>query len=468
MWNETHSELLRQIILGTDKLKKTQSRLSLSANSVLHNNTRSLDFRELIDLAALDTSKLSSVHTACKFLLHEFGQIWIDADRKHPIYPIIDDKLRVFGHEHGALTHFFTAYEKHQKTKLQLARRGLVDCLFVTAFPTEYLALIRRLDYFIEATDPDTTRGFIDNPSKNKHLPIGWVLGGINRKRKSISAAVVCSPIYGPTGASSAVDQFLMRHSPRHIIVVGVGASLGSPSNFGLGDIAYSTGIDDITLPKYHGGSLESDTQFSSEVTVSSVPQWNKVPEELRLVLSFKNKRLLLTGILQPEHAKSLKSAFSKPEDKKKIESLFLASQRKAEGIDFKTNKVPRRCPTLMVKMAEHVAKSRKWRDGIKLAKPIRSGPPRAVPSRVLSGSAVVKAYGIREQLKKEFKGRLLVEMEGAGVATACRSHHIDNPLVIKSACDWATPEKEKSWQPYCADVAASFALEVALMLAKS
>jgi len=62
----------------------------------------------------------------------------------------------------------------------------------------------------------------------------------------------------------------------------------------------------------------------------------------------------------------------------------------------------------------------------------------------------------------------LLVEMEGAGVAMACKKHRVFNPMVIKSACDWATPEKEKKWQPYCADVAASFAVEVALGLAKS
>jgi len=468
MWNETHSELLRQVILGTDKLKQTESRLSLVANSVLHINKHSLDFRELIDLPSLDTSNLASVHSACKFLLYEFGQIWTDTDTKNSIFPLIDYKQTHFGHDSAAWAHFSAAYEKHQTTRMQLVRRGQVDCLFVTAFPTEYLAVVRRLDYFVEGSDPEKSRGFIDNKDKTEHLPIGWVLGGITRKRKSISVGVVCSEVYGPAGASLAVDHFLSRHPTRHIISVGVGASLGSPAEFDLGDVAYSTWIDDIHLPKYHGGGLESEAQFSSEITVSSSPKLSSLRDELRAVLHFKNGTLVLTGILQREDADSLQRAFSNSKDKEEIEQLFIASQRKAEGIDFKTNMVPRPCPASMVKIAKQVAKSRKWRDGIKLAKPLGSAPPRVLPSRVLSGSAVVKAYGIREQLRREFEGRLLVEMEGAGVAMSCQSHRIDNPLVIKSACDLATPKKEKSWQPYCADVAASFALEVALKLAKS
>ena len=386
---------------------------------------------------------------------------------KHPIFPIIEDKFKYWSDAQTALPYFYKAYKKHGNAKMQLALRGGVDCLFVTAFPTEYLAVIRRLDYFIEGTDPDSTRGFIDNPDKS--LPIGWVVGGVHRDGKSISLAVVCAAVYGPTGASLAVTQFLLRHAPRHIIVVGVGASLGSRSNFALGDIAYSTGIDDITLPKYLSGSLESDTQFHTEVKVSSAPDWSKVPDELRdPVLRFSSNKLILRGILQRADITRLQRSFVKPEDKKKIRDLFDAAQRKAEKIDFKANLKPQECPDLMVKIAEQVAESPKWRSGIQLARPKGSTPPRVVPSRILSGSAVVKAYGIRAQLKKQFKGRLLVEMEGGGVAASCQSNHIDNPLIIKSACDWATPDKEKSWQPYCADVAASFALEVALNLAKS
>ena len=70
----------------------------------------------------------------------------------------------------------------------------------------------------------------------------------------------------------------------------------------------------------------------------------------------------------------------------------------------------------------------------------------------------------MRSYLKETFPEALLVEMEAAGVGSACRSEW--PPFVVKSACDWATPEKEESWQPYCADVAAAFAVELALELA--
>src|SRR5580765_5490420 len=92
MWNETHSELLREIILGTDLLKKAESRLSLEASSVLLNNERSLDFKGLLDLATLDSANLPTVHKACKFLLREFGQIWTVTNIKLGIYPLIDYK----------------------------------------------------------------------------------------------------------------------------------------------------------------------------------------------------------------------------------------------------------------------------------------------------------------------------------------------------------------------------------------
>ena len=78
MWNETHLELLRQIVFGTNELKQIQNTLSLSAHIVLQRNSDSLYFKELIDLTSLDASNLSSVHNACKFLLKEFGQ---DLDR---------------------------------------------------------------------------------------------------------------------------------------------------------------------------------------------------------------------------------------------------------------------------------------------------------------------------------------------------------------------------------------------------
>jgi nucleoside phosphorylase len=72
----------------------------------------------------------------------------------------------------------------------------------------------------------------------------------------------------------------------------------------------------------------------------------------------------------------------------------------------------------------------------------------------------------MREYLKDEFQDSLLLEMEGGGAVKSCNDIGSELPIVIKSACDWATETKEKTWQPYCADVAAAFAVELALLLA--
>src|SRR5205807_8905045 len=135
-----------------------------------------------------------------------------------------------FGFENAGYDCFSEVYGQHLSAKGLLALRGGIDCLFVTALPTEFLAIVRRMDYFIEGTDPDTTRGFADSRKSEERLPPGWILGGITRGRQSISVAVVCASIYGPHGASSAVAKFFSARqwTPRHIIVVGIGASLGS------------------------------------------------------------------------------------------------------------------------------------------------------------------------------------------------------------------------------------------------
>lgn len=123
-------------------------------------------------------------------------------------------------------------------------------------------------------------------------------------------------------------------------------------------------------------------------------------------------------------------------------------------------------CPTELTQRAAKVASDQEWLARVQLDPPRAvSSKPRVKPTRVLSDSRVVKQFGMREYLRDKCPGRLLLEMEGSGAAQACHDCSRPYPIVVKAACDWATPSKEKMWQPYCADVAAAFAVEMALGL---
>ncbi len=471
MWNENHLQLLRHIISGTSKLDEVKI-LPRPFLDVLRKNRDCFLFKDLLNLPTIRTDDLHRIHNACKFLLLEFANIWPDTESEYPYPSYIDDKELAY---RGSRSLFKAGHDDYVKAikardnaRHKITGRPYIDCLFITAFPTEFLAIVRRMDYFFEGTDPRFTRGFIDNPKNQRELlPPGWVRGIILKRRQAISVAVVCGSKYGPTESALAANQLFSRWYPRHTIVVGVGASLGEDSEFGLGDIAYSTQIDDITLAKNTVNPRDSpDVILSFEVSVTCEPDWTLVPAELRPpVLRFKDNKLFLTGILEERLAPGLQAAFTGQQDRDAIQELAKKSQAKVEMTDFGSNLVERPCPESVIQKAEHVATEGQWQRRIQLTPPAEPGCQRIVPTRVLSGSRVVKAHGVRDYLKKIFPGRLLLEMEGAGVAAFCTKNGMEIPVVIKSACDWATPAKEKSWQPYCADVAASFAVEVALQL---
>ncbi len=75
-----------------------------------------------------------------------------------------------------------------------------------------------------------------------------------------------------------------------------------------------------------------------------------------------------------------------------------------------------------------------------------------------ISIDTLSKAKWFKEKLWKEFPTCKAIEMEAFGVTSFVMEKNIAKPvIIIKSICDYGDYRKNKVWQPYCADVAASF-----------
>ena len=75
-----------------------------------------------------------------------------------------------------------------------------------------------------------------------------------------------------------------------------------------------------------------------------------------------------------------------------------------------------------------------------------------------ISIDTLSKAQWFKEKLWNEFPTCKVIEMEAFGVTSFVMEKNIAKPvIIIKSICDYGDYRKNKVWQPYCADVAASF-----------
>jgi nucleoside phosphorylase len=77
----------------------------------------------------------------------------------------------------------------------------------------------------------------------------------------------------------------------------------------------------------------------------------------------------------------------------------------------------------------------------------------------IASGNQVMKDGITRDRISSELGHVLCFEMEGAGLMNSFPC------LIIRGVCDYADSHKNKSWQPFAAATAASFAKEVLSVL---
>jgi nucleoside phosphorylase len=465
MISTTQRKLLSLVASGTRALHSIFEDDSEIAN-LQDLNVRAIRFEEKLTADTAENG-FSGEDAAdlVHFMIREFATLVDGPKRKPLMYPLAADKL----HKWPALApsfgknYFKRALGECENVKLDAS--GPLDCLLVTAFETEFLAVVRRLDYFFEATSR-STRGFQLGPHEQSQRA-GWVTGAVRRRGQIAKVGVVCCARYGPAAASAAVATLLPVYRPRYVFVVGVGASLADEDDFALGDLGFSLCVDDITL-----GKEETDTEIFTKIPFNGrILSLDRLSPEVRAELDgnfwLEGGEVVLRGVLRRSTKELLLARLQSIRERRAVELLFEASRGRADKLNLERNLKLRPTSKILVDAAGKVAKRGKWRKRIRLDPPVPAvRSPRAQEVGVLSGSSVVKQYGMREYLQLKFPGRVLLEMEGAGVGEACEAAKAELPIVIKSACDWATPAKEKSWQPYCADVAAAFAIEVAVELA--
>lgn len=469
MWNTTQVALLESLIRGTEKFDNFY-RYDIGLHGLLQFNATCTDHREVLGLRVpMAPGDLSKVDAACQFVFREFGKLIFpkDVGAVHEPRSMLDSKLDLFTRaDLDYPLELHTAWKAHEQ-KTETIQKRVIDCLIITALPIEFRAVVRRLESFLIGTMPNTTRGFSDALEGEK--PPGWVKGCLTDGKRTASVIVACGRRYGSVEAANTVNEAFKVGKPRYVIVVGIAASLGEGNKLALGDIGYSSEVVDITL-----GKDELDRAVETPFRTTGQPDPSKIPDNLKQWVRWApDGTCVFSGMLSEKDAQKLKLAWQSAIDRAAIDLLAIATRGTAEKTGLKSKAITLPLPDsaakikldVMLKKAAAVTKRGTWSDRVHLLRPDgQTRFPKVVPAQVLSGSRVVKQDGMRSYLKETFPEALLVEMEAAGVGSACRSEW--PPFVVKSACDWATPEKEKSWQHYCADVAAAFAVELALELA--
>lgn len=471
MWNSVHLNLLRTVIEGTNEMARKyipDTRLVLLRD--INSQCLNPKYKKLLEINEINENSLDIIHEACLFLIEEFAE----QPREEEISSS-DGVLTIKHEKKSRLVEKLTlcriipfippellkeAYKQHS-LNIDISRP--IDCLFVTALRVEYLAIVRRIDYFYYGSDPKTTHGFYEFDD-DVSIKAGWISGFIKDKDKLISVMAICCRRYGSVEANMATIASLPFGKPKYIIVVGIAASLDNrskPSKFNLGDVGISQKITDITL-----GRDVSNNQITSSVQVKTQPILSRITQDLQQKIKYENGHIHFTGILSEVDIHGLQVAFDDEQDKNCIFQLFFRSL-KNEQVDLSSNKRTVTCPENIIEKVNELSTQESWRSKVHLqqAPGDFSHSPQARIVNALSGSRVVKQEGMRDYLIDTFPEYLLLEMEGAGVVAACQANNLSMPIIVKSACDWADPRKNKVLQPYCADVAAAFAVQLALEL---
>lgn len=479
MLNRSHSEALRAIVEAMHGLPLVS--LDTEGSRLLDHNLWARNFEHGWDSYARDPLlRCQRAGEVCGFLIEEFAELFFGPPPGRPYQSaLIHAKVERWPTSAG--TKIFRRLEAvhsrrrgrsskgPKRREEQSGRTPGIDVLFVTALPTEYRAVLRRIDHYFRGSLPRASRGITEDKEDADALRgmlvdstsfEGWVTGAMVEGDRVASVGAVCCRAVGPQAATRATGLMLRAFPARHVFVVGVGASLTESNQFDLGDVGYSWMVDDIHRQK----AIAPTTQ-----PVSGPPSWDRIEDEglrkrLQGGLIFSSATLSLTGVLTDELVPVVQGLFDSAEDKASILTLADLSRRRTASLDFESKRVERPCDDRAVKAADWVADRAEWCKDIRQSKPQGNTNPRAIKVRALSGSMVVKDLGMREHLRARFPSRWLLEMEAGGSGEACAGE-CSPPMVIKAACDWATHAKEKSWQPYCADAAAAFARALALKL---
>lgn len=468
MLNLTQAKLLRDI----DEIVEQMSSLARSFNDVGLRNSymRNRDCKKYLPLLNKVVghsieNDLELYNQACRFLFEEFAHS-VNEDnhelRRGALLPEIWNKRRRYQESMLRPLDKLSKADEFARVTYQQFREEPIDCLILTALPKEFMAVARRFTYYLDGSHPKMTKGFPEPgfDDNNDSREDGWVRGVIEDEdgRKAV-VVVVCQKQYGPSHAANVIRKFMTSAHfslrPHHVLVVGIAGNLDDGTQLRLGDIGVSKVIKSIDTAKLIRAT--TTLTLDEQVTVDNLP------EHIRQFASFDVDKKIFNylGIADVDDVEYFKSVCSSEEDKRKME--MLPERTRATAGPVEVNPKPVLCPESLINAAEKVKEQERWQRRIQLPSPNGRLPAllRVEPTEVVSSPFLVKQTAARKYIKEMCPDALIIEMEGGGASIPLPDDN--KPVVIKSACDWANEGKNNEWQLYCADVAAAFAVELAL-----
>lgn len=326
-----------------------------------------------------------------------------------------DDFKKIHSNEIEPLISTFRSYEKQ---RIELKESFRQSSLVITAVPTEFRAVIRRLTLILDVQKVayNSDRNMILRPeedafefafdkTKDEYIHVGAkdndphdrpfyliVEGMITKNEFNTKVHVVLLPNYGHIKAGKAMEEVKQFNGTgikySEILIVGIAGGIDKDEKIQIGDLVISENI------------FGSETKKATpDVSITKIKERGKD-------LSFRSIHQHLEG---------------------KID------------FDFTNWK-----PTLFEKLP-------KRKGNIK-------GFNSVFSQDYVSIDTLSKGKWFKEKLWKEFPTCKAIEMEAFGITTFVKEKNKSTPVkIIKCICDYGDYRKNKEWQPYCADVSASF-----------
>lgn len=272
--------------------------------------------------------------------------------------------------------------------------------VILTAIPEEFKAVLRKISIIVNVLNRAETEKYIDpesDPEKLKKREKTWVEGVIYRDNKSVKVRLVLTEEYGSVSSYDSLSHITEDYFFKNeILVVGVAGHLDKTETAKIGDLV----ISDSYYKAY-----PKDIQVNNEA----------------------DKSILNTVSYDDKELKPLSNEYN-------VEGKF----------DYATWQ-----PTKMI-VKRPVVKDESR----------ESKSPSVHKGSIVSGPSVVKQDFRKTVLQDNFEKALAIEMEAHGCYSFAKNHINLKLKVIKGICDWADHKKEKSWQPFCADLAAEFSVD--------
>ena len=401
-----------------EKIEKINSYIMELENFIYLTSTNFNNLKKENEKSTLILSQINE--DPCVGNLDKYHAFWIYEICKSPNdqgqhYNGLLSKLAASGFELKKIQHSEGSRFTHKPIKKLLTEMEAIRVKYVleddhvvvlTAVPVEFKAFLRKITFIINVFDRNYTEKIVNpdtSPQKLKERKKTWVEGVIIRNNLWVKVRLILTEHDGSVSALKALNEIEPDYNfPNEILLIGVAGQLDKKEEVKIGDLVISDKYYRAygkPAEKKVDGDSEKEVEDNIENTVSYEDTTPRIlSDDYDVEGSFNWE------VWTPSHMLELKPP-----------PIYELNRYSQESNVFK-------------------------------------GAIACVPT-------VVKQRFNKELLRNKFEGALAVEMETYGCHEFAKSKNI-KLKVIKSICDWSTPDKEKTMQPYCADLASEFAVD--------